>query len=274
MTTTSKTLIGLLGAFLLAIAFHRPAVQGTPKFPPLTITYSITRIDPASLGGKVDTYTRIEATRSDGNQAFATPDQHGIVRTSFDDQGINVLWDLQNKNIKTTMGDGVPWQPYQDNFGSECEGISGTRLEERTILGFRTIGIEVDDHMTTPPIPPATTPHVINQARKIWVAPDLACRELLSVLTISHDGMDGGSTTEAATSVVLGDPDPQWFTVPDSAVEMGKTEFYQALGLKFSPNGEAKKTIEQMNKMYLQQKAKRESLQARARLLWRKIQTL
>lgn len=65
-----------------------------------------------------------------------------------------------------------------------------------------------------------------------------------------------------ASSASLGEPNPNLFLIPESAAEMSPGDFYKASGDTLG-----KSMKDRMNKEYADAKAKRDSLQARARSL-------
>lgn len=216
------------------------------------------------MGGDTYTHTRTEALRSDGDQAFASD---GIVRDEFYEQGISVLWN-PTANSKTTRGNGVPQPISKPTPGANCE-VYGSSLTGniKTILGFPTVQVVMNDSSTAQPVPPATGPdHVIAHRKEMWIAPAFGCKPLLDIEAWTHAGADGGSYTMTATSASLGEPDSSLFTVPATAVEMTPTEFYKLLGQNLGAD-----MFRKLDKAYARENAKRTSLHAEMLNLLRRL---
>lgn len=120
-----KFSLALVAAALLAffVSHVRRVHAQTANAKPNTIIYTITKTSPA---GESQTHTRIEALRSDGDQAFSA---EGLTRVVLLELGTSVLYN-PTQDIKTSSGDGVPKPFIPETPGANCETY-GSRLTGR-----------------------------------------------------------------------------------------------------------------------------------------------
>lgn len=105
------------------------------------------------------------------------------------------------------------WNPAtQCSLAYDGHSRPGEKIAEETFLGVRTIVFE--SRFRAAP-----------QVRR-WLAPGLGCLELRTIATFLKNGEPAETSENVAIRIRVGEPDPKWFHVPESVVEVSPSEMF------------------------------------------------